>query len=633
MRTPANIETCGWECLATHPSQQEPVGYSTPSFRAGISLSIGALLFVLSFQGGCSGNRTPFGKSRTLSGVELFQKVSPSVFVIETLDRNGKTLALGSAVAVGHNLLITNCHVIQEGSFLRVKHGSNRWSATLVEALPNHDVCGLGTDSPEPQRWDPVAEFHERWANAKLSDDQILADLGEPLKFRSAFPNYDGLTDDQIREYVAKRIKPGGPTLSPVHIIPSSEVATGERVYAIGAPEGLELTFSEGVVSSLRETEGIHIIQTSAPTSPGSSGGGLFNAQANLIGITTFQLREGQSLNFALPGEWVESALNNLAEASRKSSSQVTDIRLEATAWLHIGQEAEKGENYDLAVDSLQKSADLKEGDSFESWFELGKLLGRASNISESSTGYRHWLCSRALGEGACVYGLPSKTTIRAWENQAIAAFEHSIGLKPDYSEAWLGLATAHSSIEKYNQAISSAKEATRLAPADWKAWVVLGASCIKAEDYDGAIDAAQKGAKVAPTDMQGAMLAIMGEAYTKKGDRAEVMRIYQKLKGSNASYAEYFFKLYVLPGQDENPATKRSRMDSDVLRILRNASTTDDVRQAAWDAFHAATDVDDLNRRFDGVPLPREVKLELRDLKFGSKAPTGSPSQNWRVY
>jgi S1-C subfamily serine protease len=44
-------------------------------------------------------------------------------------------------------------------------------------------------------------------------------------------------------------------------------------------------------------------VQTSAPISPGSSGGGLFDAQANLVGITTFMLEDSQNLNFAIAGE------------------------------------------------------------------------------------------------------------------------------------------------------------------------------------------------------------------------------------------------------------------------------------------------------------------------------------------
>lgn len=89
MRTPANSETSGCEYLAMHCSHPAPAGHSAASCRAGISLAIGAILFALSFQGGCSRNRSPFAGSRTLSPVELFQKVSPSVFVVQSLDEEG----------------------------------------------------------------------------------------------------------------------------------------------------------------------------------------------------------------------------------------------------------------------------------------------------------------------------------------------------------------------------------------------------------------------------------------------------------------------------------------------------------------------------------------------------------------
>lgn len=79
-------------------------------------------------------------------------------------------------------------------------------------------------------------------------------------------------------------------------------VRVGERVYAIGAPQGFQLTLSDGLVSGLRRfgPEG-STIQTTAAISPGSSGGGLFDAHARLIGITTFGWRGGENMNFALP--------------------------------------------------------------------------------------------------------------------------------------------------------------------------------------------------------------------------------------------------------------------------------------------------------------------------------------------
>jgi S1-C subfamily serine protease len=49
------------------------------------------------------------------------------------------------------------------------------------------------------------------------------------------------------------------------------------------------------------------LIQTNAPISPGSSGGGLFDARGNVIGITTMVLadegRLNQALNFAIAAD------------------------------------------------------------------------------------------------------------------------------------------------------------------------------------------------------------------------------------------------------------------------------------------------------------------------------------------
>lgn len=83
-----------------------------------------------------------------------------------------------------------------------------------------------------------------------------------------------------------------------------TKLKVGEPVYTVGAPQGLELSLSEGIVSQLRGGPP-PIIQTTAAVSPGSSGGGLFNAEGELVGITTLQVEGGQNLNFAVPVEWI----------------------------------------------------------------------------------------------------------------------------------------------------------------------------------------------------------------------------------------------------------------------------------------------------------------------------------------
>src|SRR6185369_2980916 len=88
-----------------------------------------------------------------------------------------------------------------------------------------------------------------------------------------------------------------------VRIRPYVDVKVGERVYTVGAPQGLELSLAEGIVSSKRTIDGGRFVQTSAPMSSGSSGGGLFDAYGHLVGITTSMLKNSQNLNFAIPAE------------------------------------------------------------------------------------------------------------------------------------------------------------------------------------------------------------------------------------------------------------------------------------------------------------------------------------------
>ena len=174
---------------------------------------------------------------------EIFEMVAPSITVVESLDESGQLLMFGSGVVISLGEVVTNCHVVETGSFFKVKQGENSYDATIHYVNSDRDLCQLsvaGLNAP-------------------------------PVKFGS----------------VAK-------------------LKTGERVVAIGAPQGWELSISEGLVSSLRQSEeGSSLIQTSAPISQGSSGGGLFNSEGLLVGITTLFIKDSQNLNFAVPVDWI----------------------------------------------------------------------------------------------------------------------------------------------------------------------------------------------------------------------------------------------------------------------------------------------------------------------------------------
>lgn len=88
-----------------------------------------------------------------------------------------------------------------------------------------------------------------------------------------------------------------------VTLASSSDLAVGERVIAIGSPQGFENTVSDGILSAIREYDSVRYLQITAPISQGSSGGPVLNATGQMIGVATFQFERGQNLNFALAAE------------------------------------------------------------------------------------------------------------------------------------------------------------------------------------------------------------------------------------------------------------------------------------------------------------------------------------------
>ena len=183
--------------------------------------------------------------THTYKPSELFNRVKDSVFVVVAANSYAafqkENYSQGSAVAISTKRLWTNCHVVDD----------NRLIYLFQE--------------------DKIHEVRLVWRDRK-ADRCILEVDNLRLQHVSA-----------IREYASLMV--------------------GEKVYTVGAPYGLEHTLGEGLVSGKRNREGVELIQTSAPIAPGSSGGGLFDEQGRLVGITTFLIQDAQAINFSIAAD------------------------------------------------------------------------------------------------------------------------------------------------------------------------------------------------------------------------------------------------------------------------------------------------------------------------------------------
>ena len=176
----------------------------------------------------------------TLTPSQLFKSVSPAVYTVAVLGQSTQQVtSQGSAVAVSPKEAITNCHVVAQAKGIVLANAVATLRAEVVSADRNTDRCYL-----------------------RVLDGEL-----EPV---AGFRDYDSL-------------------------------AVGEVVFTIGSPKGLVNTLGHGLLSGLRRSEGgAQYIQITAPVSEGSSGGGLFDDRGNLIGVTTFTIRDSQNLNFAI---------------------------------------------------------------------------------------------------------------------------------------------------------------------------------------------------------------------------------------------------------------------------------------------------------------------------------------------
>ncbi len=104
----------------------------------------------------------------------------------------------------------------------------------------------------------------------------------------------------------------GGTEIKPAFLGDVDRIRTGEDVFAIGSPMGLERTVTNGVISTTsRAFEGLTYIQTNADINPGNSGGPLFNLAGEVIGVTNMGYIFLGGLGFAIPINYVKHFIEN----------------------------------------------------------------------------------------------------------------------------------------------------------------------------------------------------------------------------------------------------------------------------------------------------------------------------------
>ena len=303
---------------------------------------------------------------------QIFQQASQSVVVIHAYDSEGNPFNQGGGVVTARELVTTNCHVIEGAATLEVQFRQQTYTATPATANEERDLCQI-----------------------------------------------------RVSQLTAPRA-----TLN------TGRARVGQRVYAIGAPEGLELTLTEGLISSLREFDGSQYIQTSAGISQGSSGGGLFDTDGRLIGITAFFVGEGPNLNFALPAAWIVELERGNRPRTAGGGHEAAEAR-----WLQRVNEARAKKDWPNVVSLSQQ------------WVRVMPRNARA------------W---QELGDAYSATNRPRR---------AIPAYQQAVRYDGESFDAWHNLGWTYLALNQYDRAIEAIQEALRIRPSHARATYNLGAA------------------------------------------------------------------------------------------------------------------------------------------------------------
>jgi hypothetical protein len=268
---------------------------------------------------------------------EVSNVVSPSLVMIQADNIKNNIRNKGSGVFVATDLVATNCHVIEDADETWVIYREKQYSAKVQYADWDRDVCTLS-----------------------------------------------------VIGINARAVVRGN----------TNSLKAGSRIYAIKTRVSSRLTpLAEGVILAIRLVDGGKFLQISTPVLPGSSGGGLFDQEGRLIGLTSYYSNIGdRKLYYALPVEWINELPGRQLKMSKASDIKLHDLLKksveleekedwngllkhslrwtelqpkEYAAWFNLGNAYAKSEQYNKAIESFKRALNINNNYS-ETWFNLG---------------------------------------------------------------------------------------------------------------------------------------------------------------------------------------------------------------------------------------------------------------------
>ena len=369
---------------------------------------------------------------------EIAENALAATVYLEMQDSNGLTLGIGSGFFVRPDLIATNFHVIE---------GAAQGTAKLVSKRTKYPIEGI-------------------------------------------------IATDEDNDLVLVKVTADG--IKPLSLGDSDTVRIGAQVYAVGNPKGMEGTFSDGIISSIRRGNAQTRFQMTAPISSGSSGGPVLNRKGEVIGmsVSAHQDLDAQNINFAIPVNKLKGLLTP-AEPVKPLTQGSKSISTET--YYNWGNKKSDLGDYAGAIADYTQAIRLRP-DLAPAYYNRGSAKAALGRYIAAIADYTETIRLKPDHTSAYYNRGIAKRKLEQYD-AAIADYTETIRLKPDHTSAYYNRGIAKHKLEQYDAAIADYTETIRLKPDHAKAYHNRGNAKANLKQHNAAIADYDKAIQFDPDD------------------------------------------------------------------------------------------------------------------------------------
>ena len=241
---------------------------------------------------------------------------------------NGTGISVSKDASLGEYTSCNNCNstVIVENGSLSAAVEKAYSGAVMIRNYTNNRVSGSGSGF--------IYKLDDKYAYV-MTNHHVVSGGNKWTVITKTDEEIEGkvLGSDEYLDLAVIRIEKKN-YMRTITIGDNSKIKLGDNIFTIGAPVGYEYrgTVTSGIVSGLNRLVEVsvkntlsggdwvmEVIQTNAAVNPGNSGGPLFNANGEVIGVISMKLVENsvEGMGFAIPIDFAMKHVSNLEKGQK----------------------------------------------------------------------------------------------------------------------------------------------------------------------------------------------------------------------------------------------------------------------------------------------------------------------------